>query len=413
MRISAGLPRGVAALLFAAARRRRRLEARLAAALEAAGFSEVVLPIVDYLEPYEPLLTAASRGELYRFVDRDGELLALRADFTPALARLLAPMLAAQGDGGAAGGGAGDGGAGDGGAGDRAALALPLRLFYRGDVVRFEEERPGRQRELYQVGAELIGAAGEAAERDMLRLFLALLTAAAEEVSAGAGDGGAGEPPALRVVLGFAGALDRALAAAAAGGADPAVLARALVRRERAPLRRAGGVLLSVAEDGLPDAAADLGPEAAPRFERLVALAGEMAAEFPRVELAIDLAEFTQHVLDPALDTSLAPVYEPGSAAGGERAYYDGLVFHAYAGELALPAGAGGRYDRLFARLGAAVPAVGFSFGLERLLADGVRRRRPTRARPARVAVGAAAGGGAGGAKSGGAKRGGAGEGER
>ncbi|HEX2164041.1 MAG TPA: ATP phosphoribosyltransferase regulatory subunit, partial [Thermoanaerobaculia bacterium] len=157
MRISASLPQGVAALLFGAARRRRELEARLVERLSAAGFDEVVLPIVDYLEPYEPLLAAAGRGELYRFVDRDGELLALRADFTPMLARLLAPML------------------GGGNGGGPPALALPLRLFYRGDVVRYGEERPGRDRELYQVGAELLGVPGADGEREMLRLFLALL----------------------------------------------------------------------------------------------------------------------------------------------------------------------------------------------------------------------------------------------
>lgn len=365
MRISAGLPQGVTALLFDSARRRRRLEARLVRGLEAEGFAEVVLPILDYLEPYEPLLTPVSRGELYRFVDRDGELLALRADFTPLLARLLAPMLDA-----------------DGATFEGHGLELPLRLFYRGDVVRFEEERPGRQREFYQVGAELLGVAGEEAEREMLRLFLRLLTAAEAEAASG-GDGDDGHPsratdrPALRVVLGFAGALDEALAAAAAAGADPEALARAVARRERAAVRRAGGVLLSVAEDGLPGDPAALGAAAARRYARLVALRDELAAEFPGVDLAIDLAEFAQHVVDPEL-----------ARAAGDRSYYDGLVFHAYAGDLAVPAGSGGRYDSLFSRLGATLPAVGFSIGLDRLLADASVTRRPTRARPARVTAG-------------------------
>lgn len=118
MRVSAALPAGVAALFFEAAAERRRLEGQLAAVLEAAGYGEVLLPILDYFEPYEPLLGAAARGRLYRFVDRGGEVLALRADFTPMLARLLAPRLAH--------------------------LPLPLRLFYRGDVVRQQEDRSGR-----------------------------------------------------------------------------------------------------------------------------------------------------------------------------------------------------------------------------------------------------------------------------
>lgn len=317
MRISAALPTGVAALLFESARRRRDAEKTLVTLLREAGYAEVILPILDYMEPYERLLTPAARGELYRFIDRDGELLALRADFTPMLARLLAPRLAS--------------------------LDLPLRLFYRGDVIRFEEERAGRQREFYQVGAELLGVPDEAGEREALRLFLETATAV-----------GGGS---LQVVLGFAGALDRLLLAA---GPDPARLAAAVARRERSEVRRSCGALLAIVENGLPDRLEDLGEEAAGRLRGLLALRDEMAERFPGVLLTVDLAEFAPHGLDPRL-----------AAATGERPYYDGLVFHAFAGAAAVPVGGGGRYDRLFHALGAPVPAVGFSLSLERLLEAG------------------------------------------
>jgi ATP phosphoribosyltransferase regulatory subunit len=312
VRVSAALPTGVAALLFDSARRRREAEERLVGRLREAGYSEVILPILDYLEPYEALLTPATRGELYRFVDRDGELLALRADFTPMLARLLAPRLAS--------------------------LALPLRLFYRGDVVRYQEDRAGRAREFYQLGAELLGLTGERADREVLRLFLEMA------------EGGS-----LQVVLGFAGALDGLLLAADA--ADPARLAAAVARRERSEVRRACRTLLAVVENGLPERPEDLGSEAAGRLHGLLGLRDELTAAFPEVLITIDLAEFARNSLDPRL-----------SVAAGERPYYDGLVFHAYAGPAALPVGGGGRYDRLFRALGAEVPAVGFSISLERLL---------------------------------------------
>ncbi len=315
MRVSAALPIGVAALLFESARRRREAEGRLVELLEGAGYGEVILPILDYLEPYETLLTAASRAELYRFIDRDGEQLALRADFTPMLARLLAPRLAA--------------------------LEMPLRVFYRGDVVRYEEERAGRQREFYQLGAELLGVPDESAEREILRLFLQALTS---EVGEG-----------IQVVLGFAGALDHLLLDADTD--DPVALAATVARRERGPVRQACPQLLAVIEDGLPARPEDLGPEAAPRLRSLLALRDEIAAAFPGVHLVIDLAEFALHGRDPRLSGGL-----------GERSYYDGVVFRAFAGAGALPVGGGGRYDSLFRRLGAEAPAVGFSLSLERLL---------------------------------------------
>ncbi|MEM7052473.1 MAG: ATP phosphoribosyltransferase regulatory subunit [Acidobacteriota bacterium] len=311
MKISDSLPLGVAALLFEAARRRRRLEGVCVAALQEAAFEEVILPILDYLEPYEPILTPATRAELYRFIGRDGDPLALRSDFTAMLARLLAPRLAA--------------------------LDLPLRLFYRGDVVRYGGDKDSREREFYQLGAELVGNGGAAAEREMLCLFLRLAALAERPV---------------RVILGFAGALDEVLLAADDGRS----LVSALRRRERRLLRPAGDTLLAVAERGVPAQPANLGDGAAGRLRALTALVAELRQEFPAADLEIDLAEFAHHTLDPRL-----------ADGGADRTYYDGLVFRAYAAGSARPVGSGGRYDRLFRDLGAEVPAVGFSFGLDRL----------------------------------------------
>jgi ATP phosphoribosyltransferase regulatory subunit len=328
MRISADLPTGVAALLFGAARERREMEARLVRELEGSGYAEVILPVLDYAEPYDTLLTAASRGELYRFVDRDGQLLVLRSDFTPMLARLLAPRLAS--------------------------LDLPLRLFYRGDVVRYQEERAGRLREFYQLGAELLCRDGEdpgAADHEALRLFLRLLLQ--------------GTSGPVEVVLSFAGALDELLLGAAGdtGLGGPARLATAVARRERGVARQASEALFEVVDAGVPKDPAALGPTAAARLAGLAALRDDVAAEFPEVRLTIDLAEFAHQALHPEL-----------LEAVGERAYYDGIVFHAHAGPAGVAVGGGGRYDRLFRGLGAPVSAVGFSLGLDRLLAPGAAR---------------------------------------
>ncbi|MFP5288666.1 MAG: ATP phosphoribosyltransferase regulatory subunit, partial [Thermoanaerobaculia bacterium] len=304
------------ALLFESAKRRRGMEPRLVARLAEAGYAEAILPILDYLEPYESLLTPASRGELYRFIERAGEQLSLRADFTPMLARLLAPRLRS--------------------------MPLPLRLFYRGDVIRYEEERAGRQREFYQLGAELLGVPGEPGEREVLRLFLDALAAS-------------GADGQVQVVLGLAGCLDRLLLGC--GAAGPTALASALARRDRGEVRRHCPQLLPIVETGLPDRPEDLGEAEGRRLRGLLELRGELAGVFPRADLVVDLAEFARHGNDPRL-----------SAGQGDRSYYDGLVFRAFAGPSALPVGGGGRYDRMFRALGAEVPAAGFSVSVDRLL---------------------------------------------
>jgi len=323
LKLTNGLPAGVSALLFDSAARLRALEAELVAELEAAGFREAILPVVDYFAPYEPLLPAPARAELYRFADREGELLALRGDFTPLLARLLAPHLAA--------------------------LELPLRLSYRGDVVRCPERGARRESELYQLGGELLGAPGDAAA---LEVEAALMLARLLERAA---------PGRARLVLGHAGVLD-ALLADAVGGARAPELARAVARRERGAARGAGAAVAEIVERGVPERAEALGPQGAEILARLEQIVAALGAQTPGVAATLDLAEFAD--------------FSPLAAEGRGRdlrPYYDGPVLRAYLPGLARPVAAGGRYDRLFAALGAPVAAIGFSLRLDALAEE--RRR--------------------------------------
>ncbi|MDE2923795.1 MAG: ATP phosphoribosyltransferase regulatory subunit [Acidobacteriota bacterium] len=333
MKISAGLPTGVSAALFDSARRRRRLEARLSTLLEERGFAEVLLPILDYFEPYRPLLTGRRLEQLYRFVDRDGQLLVLRGDFTPMLARLLAPHL------------------------DE--LELPLRLYYRGDVVRHQPLRPGRMREYSQLGAELLGGDEAEADERMLTLFFDLLLEARGEAPVS----GDGEEHTLRVVLGVAGALDEALLAAA-GEREASDLALRIASRDRTAARRAG--LADVVERGYPADLSVLGG-AGEAVSELLGLRDRLSSAYrdAGVEIEVDLAEFAAAALDPRI-----------GVGDGRRGYYDGLMFAAYAPGTALALGVGGRYDKVFRSLSGDCSAVGFSFGLDLLLELGAAEAR-------------------------------------
>src|SRR5205807_8116597 len=130
----------VRALLVEEAAKRRRIESRFVEALDSAGFAEVVLPIIDYVEPYAEIVDHDSTRKSYRFIDREGDLVAVRSDFTPMLARALAPAIRDE--------------------------ELPLRLFYRGDVIRCEASRLGVNRELFQIGAEIVGDSSVEADID-------------------------------------------------------------------------------------------------------------------------------------------------------------------------------------------------------------------------------------------------------
>jgi ATP phosphoribosyltransferase regulatory subunit len=135
-------PTGARPLLIEETARRRGIESHFVTLLEGAGFAEVVLPIIDFAEPYMGVTERDAAKQSYRFTDRDGELVAIRSDFTPMVARALAPSLNGK----------------------------PLRVFYRGDVIRCQSTRLGANREMFQIGAELVGDASAEADVTMLRL---------------------------------------------------------------------------------------------------------------------------------------------------------------------------------------------------------------------------------------------------
>jgi ATP phosphoribosyltransferase regulatory subunit HisZ len=141
-------PTGARPLLIEETARRRGIESRFVILLEGAGFAEVVLPIIDFAEPYVGVTERDAAKQSYRFTDRDGELVAIRSDFTPMVARALAPALNGK----------------------------PLRVFYRGDVIRCQSTRLGANREMFQIGAELVGDASPEADVAMLQLAADIAT---------------------------------------------------------------------------------------------------------------------------------------------------------------------------------------------------------------------------------------------
>ena len=275
-------PTGVRPLLIEETARRRRIESRFVDVLERGGFAEVTLPIIDYVEPYAALVDRDTTRQSYRFVDREGELVAIRSDFTPMLARALAPSMRAE--------------------------DLPLRLFYRGDVIRCEASRLGTNRELFQIGAELVGDASVEGDLAMLRLASELVRAFN------------GKPTIVYNDVSIAAAL----------GAS----AREALVTKRADASAPPIVRKLIAGEATLEDVAPFAPKAAARLEA--------------IGNALDPDEFVLHLDD----------LEEGAG------YYTGLRFRVY-GETLLAQG--GRYDNLYARFGTAAPAIGFTFTIEEL----------------------------------------------
>ncbi|MCL4393515.1 MAG: ATP phosphoribosyltransferase regulatory subunit, partial [Chloroflexi bacterium] len=145
------LPHGVTDLFFNDAARKRAVERGLADAFARWGYSEIIPPMFEYYESLAAEAGTQLREEMYRFFDRDGRTLALRADFTIPTARVVGTRLY-----------------------DR---AMPLRFYYVGSVFRYEEPQAGVRREFTQAGIELAGAATADADAEVIALAMTALQA--------------------------------------------------------------------------------------------------------------------------------------------------------------------------------------------------------------------------------------------
>ncbi len=306
----AAIPPGALDLTGEAARRRRELQRATMGALEKAGYEELIPPTFEYEDTFVRAGGPEVAERLVRFPDRDGRILALRYDFTASLARVAATTFSDAG--------------------------RTLRLCYSGKVFRQDPERGGRPREMLQVGAELLGQGGLAADIEVVRLTLTLLSAA------GLKD--------FQINLGHVGVLASGLEAIE----DPlrADVRRWIDRKDRGSLRGALENLRGDARtlmtlpfvigrrDAIEEAARTAPASARGDWNSCLALDAELTAQ-ERAHIVYDLGEVR------GLD------------------YYTGIHFELYVAGAGRAAGAGGRYDGLMARFGRPMPAVGVALDLD------------------------------------------------
>jgi len=329
------VPAGVQCFVGEEARRRRAIEERVLSVFKGWDYEEIIPPLYDYADVFA---SPALASRTYSFVGRDGSLLALRPDFTSLLAKIAAGRLIDQ--------------------------PAPLRLYYSGEVLRYEPPKAGRQSELFQMGLEHLGGDSAAADVEVLGV-------AAECLETLGVDGWV-------IALGHAGVLGALVAEAGLGGPLNDTL------RERVGRKDADGVREALRSAQVADGAGEA-------LVRLATLAGDASVideaeqvlgRFPAARRAVGelgriVAALSEAGLGDRLAIDLAEVRDLD--------YYTGLVFRAYAPGLGFEVGGGGRYDTLLERFGRPMPAVGFSLGLDRVSLLLERQQRPVVPEPSRA----------------------------
>jgi len=320
------LPDGIEEVLPETAWQLERLRAELLGLFHRWGYDFVIPPLIEYLDS---LLIGAGHDldlDTFKLVDQlSGRMMGVRADITPQVARIDAHRLDRDG---------------------------PVRLCYLGAVLHTRPGPFGGGRSPLQLGAELYGHGGLAADLEVLELLLETVEAAAIA-------------PPLTLDLGHVGIV-RALADhSALGEEDRAGLVEMLQRKSVPEIETRIAQLglaaadadmwLALAElngdlavlDAARDRFAPAGRPVAEALEHLATLGRELAARRPDIHLHFDPAELR-----------------------GYR-YHTGVVFALYAGDGGDELARGGRYDGIGEAFGRARPATGFSTDLRRLAEAG------------------------------------------
>jgi ATP phosphoribosyltransferase regulatory subunit len=335
----------MATVLPQAAQQIRHLEGTLLACLNQWGYREIIPPTFEYLDVLSAGLEPDLIDKSYTLVDRaSGRMLLLRPDATAQIARMVAMGMLGPG--------------------------TPLRLCYRTTVFRYEPEHAGREREIFQVGAELIGGDAVAADGEILALLLDCLT------PLGLGDFkiSLGHVGFFKALLGKAGLSPdgRKRAEHAAARKDLPRLEEILAE-ERVSRRTAQAILETpglygggeVLERGAVLAGRDRDLRSA--LERLAAVYRLLGGDGKENHLLLDLGELR------GFD------------------YYDGVVFDVFTEGLGCELGGGGRYNHLIGRFGRELPSTGFALDVDRLFRSLERAQEAPAPSPTDVLLGAPA----------------------
>jgi ATP phosphoribosyltransferase regulatory subunit len=316
------IPAGVQYFFDDEVKLRRYVERRAMEVFAGWSYDEIILPMFDYHDLFARGMGEEKAERTYRFVDRDGALLALRPELTSLVARTVATRFIKR--------------------------ERPIRLCYSGEVFRYDEPTERAAREFHQLGVEHIG------EPDIVADIEVLLVVA--EVLAALGLDG------FRIALSHVDFFN--------GVADFLKLDSDRRSQLREVIDRRNSLAV---EEFLQSHATGLGESRRAEFSRLIQIAGKQdvirrAREILNSERSLAAVDHLDKIYSTLDSLGLGENFDLDLGDTGGLEYYTGLTFKVYTPGCGAALGGGGRYDNLIANFGEPEPAVGFSIALDGLV---------------------------------------------
>jgi ATP phosphoribosyltransferase regulatory subunit len=258
---------------------------------------------------------------MFKFQDFDGKLLALRAEMTASVARIVTTRLQSAPE--------------------------PIRLFYINNVFRYGQSYLKREREFCQAGVELVGCNTSEADGEILALLISSL------MRIGLND--------VRIDLGHASLLKDLLNVAGLDKQQKVTVQSLLSCRDSVGLKKF--MEQNSFSSNLRDVFLEL--SSCRRLNEVSSISLD-GSKYDKVNQKLESLTELQETLK-AYDVCDLIFFDFSLTKKIE--YYTGIVFEASVPNLGLPIGSGGRYDNFIEKFGKLrLPATGFALEIGKLL---------------------------------------------
>lgn len=314
-------PKGTKDTLPTQVKQYRYVEEELRKNFESWSYKEVRSPSIEFVETLSTGVGSDLINDMFKFQDFNGKLLALRAEMTAPVARIVTTRMQS--------------------------VPEPIRLFYINNVFRYTQTNYKPEREFCQAGVELVGCNTPEADGEILALLVSCLKLV-----------GLNE---IRIDLGHASLLKNLLNAAGLDSSKKTSIQNLLACRDSIGLKKF--METNNFPSDLRDAFLELSKCRRLKNLSSVSLKGSKYAEANKeLESLIELQKvLVDYKVDDVVffDFSLTKKIE----------YYTGMVFEASVPNLGLPIGSGGRYDNFIEKFGKLkLPATGFALEIDKIL---------------------------------------------
>lgn len=297
---------------------KRHIENTITDVFRKHGYRRITSPMLEYVEVFEN--KGSVQRDIFKFIDSDGKILALRSDMTPPIARIVATNFNET--------------------------KTPIRLSYIENTFQSARKYQGKEKEFTQAGVELIGVKSIESDAEILALSIkTILKTGLQE---------------FNVDIGNVNFLQGIIEEINLDKEESVKLQKAIIKGDFVSTEKMIENLNI--NDGLKYLLSNL-----PFFTGDIKIL-EKAKQFTKNRKSLDALLEIESLYNALEEYDLLDYITIDLSMIGHFDYYTGLIIHGYTKHVGYPILNGGRYDTLIENFGVNLPAVGFSIKVNELI---------------------------------------------